>query len=248
LAARQETPPPARQETVQATKPAKKSVGEPAPPKRPAGTAEARARPTRPAEKDVDPEADSPKEGAEPPGKKKRKKKPKPEAAAGSAWKWWLIGGGGGLFLLLIVAAVVVVVVLKPDLGGARKSKSDGPPGEWADGATARRLAGPDPERIANIAQIYVMGGEVMFAKTPDHPVVALRIHSPHASDSFMSVIRSFGYLKYLDVSNCPLTDIGIQQFMAMRQLDEINIKNTKVSNQGVLDLHNSLPNTKIDF
>jgi hypothetical protein len=241
-------PAPARQEAVRSTKPAPKTVEEPVPPKRPSGTAERRSRPTPPAESVGDPEEGAAKADQESAGKKKRKKKSKPEPGTSSAWKWWLIGGAGGFFILLVIAAVVVVVVLKPDLGGARQTKSDGPPGEWADAKSALRMAGPDPEKIANMAEIYNMGGEVMFAKTEDHPVVALRIHSPHASDSFMSVIRNYGQLKYLDVSYCRLTDFGLQQFHAMKQLDEINLKHTQVSNEGVFQLHQSLPNTKIDF
>ena len=161
---------------------------------------------------------------------------------------WWVAGGTGGLFLLLIIAGVVAVVIMKPDFGGSLKAKSDGPPGEWADAKTAMRLIGPDPERIANMGQIYAMGGEVMFSKTEEHSVVALRIHSPHASDSFMSVIRSYNNLKYLDVSYCRLTDFGLQQFYAMKQLDEINVKNTQISPAGALELHNQLPKTKIVY
>jgi hypothetical protein len=233
---------------VRTTKPAQ-TVEEPVRPKRPSSTAEGRVRATPPAEPHADSEAEAPKGGQEPPGKKKRKRKPKPEAAS-RAWIWWLAGGAGGLLLLGVAAGVVLLVVYaKPGGGGTSKARSgyaseDG----WADAKTAAAFAGPDPEHVANMMQIYTMGGEVKFAKDAEHTVVALRLHSPHASDSFMNVIRNYYKLKYLDLSYCRLTDFGLQQFYQMKQLEEFNLKNTQVSNAGILTLHEMLPTTKIDF
>jgi hypothetical protein len=244
-------PAPAREERLRATKPAKaieETVEEPVRPKRPAATAEGRVRATRPAKPDVDPEPEDAEAQQEPPAKKKSKPKRKSESE-GSALKWWLLGGAIGFILLLGGVVVVAVVSMKQAFAASGPARPAEEPDEaWVDVRTASRLIGPDPVVAANIGQIYAMGGECKFAKGPDHPLVAVRLHSFHATDGMMSVFRAFPKLRSLDLSNCRLSDTGLQQFFAMTQLEEINIKNTMVTPQGVITLHQSLPKLKITY
>jgi hypothetical protein len=144
---------------------------------------------------------------------------------------------------------VLLVVFMKPDDGTSAKPRSAAQSDDgWADMKTATQFVGPDPERVANMMSIYTMGGEVKFGKGADHPVIALRIHSPHATDSMMNVIRSYHTVKDLDVSSCPITDDGLQYFYTLAELEHINLTYTKVTNQGVLNMHTARPKTKIDF
>jgi hypothetical protein len=147
------------------------------------------------------------------------------------------------------VVVVVVVAALTPGAGGARKSQPAAEPeGGWADAKTAAQFVGPDPERIANMMSIYRMGGECRFAQDAEHTVVGLRMHSPHATDSFLSVVRGFPKLEYLDLSYCRVTNDGIQQFLVMRDLKEVNLKHTLVTVEGVRTLYQALPKTNIDY
>jgi hypothetical protein len=232
---------------VRATTPAK-TAAEPARPKRPAGAAEERVRATRPAKPVVPPQSEAPGAGREPPGKKKRKREPQPERA-NPAWIWWLAGGGAGLFLLLVGMVVIVAVVsIKPEIPGSRKAQPAAaePEGEWVDARTAAQLVARNPEAVANVLEIYAMGGECKFSKVADHPMVAIRLNSPHATDGLMSVLRAFPKLKSIDVSYSRVTDIGLQQFVGMKQLEELNIKNTNVTDQGRLMLRQALPDCNI--
>jgi hypothetical protein len=236
-------PAPAREEKVRATRPAK-TGGEPARPKRSAGTAEVRARAERPAEPDVDSESEAAEEDREPPRKKNRKPKAKPQREEIPARVWWIIGGSIGGMFLVTAAVIVAVVVMKPEISVARKAA--GTDDGWVDARTAAELGGPQAEIVANILEIYAMGGECKFDKTAEYPLVAVRLHSLHATDGLMSVFRGFPGLKNLDISECQVTDEGLQQFFGMKQLEVINLKYTRVTEKGIRDLRQSLPKLRI--
>jgi hypothetical protein len=61
-----------------------------------------------------------------------------------------------------------------------------------------------------------------------------------------MSIFRGFPELKNLDLSECRVTDDGLTQFFAMKQLEVINLKYTQVTEKGIRDLRQSLPKLRI--
>ncbi|MCH9655585.1 MAG: hypothetical protein K0U86_09530 [Planctomycetes bacterium] len=101
-----------------------------------------------------------------------------------------------------------------------------------------------------SISQYYLLGSAGGLLKWHGGAYLKdlgkLDITNCKITDSGLEHLKDSKNLKSLELQLTPVTDIGLQHLHGLKKLESLDLRETKVTPRGVADLQKALPNCKI--
>jgi len=109
-------------------------------------------------------------------------------------------------------------------------------------------IADDNLDESKTVEKIELLGGKATRDDTlPGHPVIGVNLRgSQHFNNKYVYLLSSFMSLKSLNLERNTITDDAVQQISKLKQLMDIWINGTQITNEGIKDLRKSLPNMKV--
>ena len=65
-------------------------------------------------------------------------------------------------------------------------------------------------------------------------------------TDATMAVLKEFESLRYLTLSHCNITDLGLEPLKELKSLRSLKIESTATTESGVADLQRAIPGLQV--